>query len=156
MTDVWQGWQFGPYLIDENGEPRSRFPAYSINATNPRTVFGYYEPGHYCFVVVDGRQGKTSRGITLQDLAKLMKDLGCVQAYNLDGGASSQLFWNGGLFNTPSGDSQRSLPDIIYITEPVGDVTPAPTLVPLQYKSPRATPGPQTESAETRPETTEE
>ena len=120
--NVWQGWQFGPYLIEEDGTPRADYPNYSIRVNNPRTVLGYYEPGHYCFVIVEGRQGKYSRGLTLSTLAELMVDLGCQQAYNMDGGNSSQLYWNHKLYNKPSGSYLRGLSDIIYIAEPVGDV----------------------------------
>lgn len=149
MTDVWQVWQFGPYLIDEDGNPKTEFPHYGFTIRNPRTVFGYYEPGHYCFVVVDGRQGGYSVGITMSDLARLMKDLGCTQAYNLDGGASSQLYWNGKLWNQPSGDGLRSIPDIIYIAEPVYDAAPQATPVPVHYKGSLPTLAPTAEPIET-------
>ena len=43
----------------------------------PRGAIGYYEPGHYCFVVVDGRQTGYSRGVTLEELAQVFDDLGC-------------------------------------------------------------------------------
>lgn len=136
-TDVWQGWQFGPYLIEEDGTPRTDFSNYGIRVNNPRTVLGYFEPGHYCFVVVEGRQGKYSRGLTLSNLAQLMVDIGCTQAFNLDGGASTQLYWNSKLYNKPSGPVLRGLSDIIYICDPVGDVpfpyemhTPEPTAEP--------------------------
>ena len=119
LDRVWQGWQFGPYLIDEEGNPRTKFPAYDITGLNPRTVFGYYEPGHYCFVVVDGRNRKYSVGLSMQELAQLMVDLGCTQAYNMDGGASTQMYWNGDIYNHPS--ENRPLSDIIYICEPIGD-----------------------------------
>lgn len=140
LTDVWQGWQFGPILLDENGEPRRSFPGSRITGNNPRTAFGYYEPGHYCFVVVDGRQGKYSQGLEMRHLARLMYDLGCTQAYNMDGGASSQMVWTDKLYNQPCGEHQRSLSDIIYITEPIYDVTPDATPVPINYKTPTETP----------------
>lgn len=142
LTDAWQVWQFGPYLIKKNGDPRTKFPAYDITGLNPRTAFGYYEPGHYCFVVVDGRKAGYSRGISMKDLAQLMVDLGCTQAYNLDGGGSSQMYWNGDLLNQPSGFSVRSIPDIIYLTEPVYDVVTPKTPDPFDYKSPHTTPFP--------------
>ncbi len=119
-SDVWQGWQFGPYLIMPDGSPRTEFPIYKIRVANPRTVLGYYEPGHYCIVLVDGRQaGSYSAGLTLDDLAKLMVELGCKQAFNLDGGLSSQLYWNGGIFNKTLENKRRSQSDIIYIAEPL-------------------------------------
>lgn len=82
-------------------------------------MLGYYEPGHYCFVVVDGRV-KHSAGLNMENLAKLMADLGCKQAYNFDGGDTSQMYWNGAICNTPSGN--RSQVDIIYLVEPTGEL----------------------------------
>ena len=122
FSNVWQAWQFGPYLIEKDGTPRKDFSGYGINPLNPRTVLGYYEPGHYCFVIVEGRRDRTySAGLTLKDLAKLMVDLGCTKAYNLDGGASSQLYWDGEIYNYPSGKALRPIPDIIYVAEPYSD-----------------------------------
>ncbi len=138
FSNVWQAWQFGPYLIEEDGSPRTKFPGYGITPLNPRTAFGYYEPGHYCFIVADGRRSKYSEGLTLSSLAKLMVDLGCTQAYNFDGGNSAQLFWNGRIYNDPSGSSLRPIPDIIYIVEPwaITDRTDAdPVFPPVNLQS---------------------
>lgn len=129
FSDVWQAWQFGPYLLEEDGTPRSDFSGYGIRPLNPRTVLGYYEPGHYCFVLVEGRRSRYSEGLTLENLAKLMADLGCKQAYNLDGGNSSQLYWDNRLYNDPSGSSLRPIPDIIYVVEP-SEITDAAELEP--------------------------
>ena len=83
---AWQGWSFGPMLLN-NGQPMTTFNSNVVRA-NPRTAIGYYEPGHYCMVVVDGRQNGYSSGIKMADLSQLMYDLGCKVAYNLDGGQS--------------------------------------------------------------------
>ena len=119
---VWQAWQFGPYLINEDGTARTDFSKARNYPENPRTVLGYYEPGHYCFVVIDGRSAH-SAGLNMTDLAKLMADLGCRQAYNFDGGATSQMYWNGAILNKPCGN--RYQVDILYLVEPVGDAEPA-------------------------------
>jgi exopolysaccharide biosynthesis protein len=52
---VWQIFYFGPMLLDEEGHAMKKFNS-DVNPVNPRSVIGYYEPGHYCFLVVDGRQ----------------------------------------------------------------------------------------------------
>ena len=83
-----------------------------LQGHNPRTAIGYYEPGHYCFVVVDGRG--ESVGVTLSSLSRLMEDLGCKAAYNLDGGDSAQLWWNGEIVSAASNTS-RVIGDIIYL-----------------------------------------
>lgn len=116
-SDVWQAWQFGPTLTNPDNSLREDFPVTDISPRNPRCAIGYYEPGHYCFVVVDGRQSKFSKGLTLEDLAKLMKDLGCTVAFNLDGGASAHFIWQNDVFNRPSGGG-RSMSDIVYISDP--------------------------------------
>lgn len=113
--DPWQAWQFGPGLLESDGTPRKSLGSYSLNPKNPRSCIGYIEPGHYCFVVADGRQ-KASRGLTLTELAMLMQSLGCKQAFNLDGGASAHFYWNGKIRNNPSGGG-REISDIIYVAK---------------------------------------
>lgn len=84
---------FGPWLI-RDGEVRSNLKKYATNTRNPRTALGMIEPGHYIAVMVEGRH-KKSKGCTLVDLAELMKDKGCVQAMNLDGGETSCILFMG-------------------------------------------------------------
>ena len=87
-------------------------------ASNPRTAIGIVEPLHYLFVVSDGRT-EESRGLTLYELAEFMQSLGTATAYNLDGGGSSTLYFNGQIMNNPtsSGKSikERKVSDIVYI-----------------------------------------
>ena len=121
--DPWQAWQFGPVLLGDGGIARSYFPNSSkIRATNPRSCIGYIEPGHYLFVVVDGRQ-KYSKGVTLEELAYLMETIGCVQAYNLDGGDSAHFYWLNEVVSSPSGGG-REVSDIIYIEKESYPVSP--------------------------------
>ena len=111
----YQIWKFGPVLLENDGTPSSEFNAEkAIKWDNPRTGFGYYEPGHYCFVVVDGRQSH-SFGMTLEELAQIFADLGCTRAYNLDGGASSAMTFNDAVINKQS--APRKLGDTLYICE---------------------------------------
>ncbi len=113
--DPWQAWEFGPELIDRNGHARTSFPGCGIAGENPRSCIGCIEPGHYLLVTVDGRQS-ASRGLTLSELAALMQSLGCTKAYNLDGGASSQFYWKGTVYNKPS-KGGRKISDIIYVAK---------------------------------------
>ena len=118
---AWQGWTFGPSLITEDGQPRTNMPRNYSSASkpNPRCMLGYYEPGHYCVVLVDGRQrsGRYSMGLTLPELAQLACDLGCTKAYNLDGGQSAQIYWQGRIYNQPTGGG-RPISDILYFAVP--------------------------------------
>lgn len=117
--EIWQMWVFGPMLLDESGEPMSKFNCNSsILGNNPRTAIGYYSPGHYCLVVVDGRQKPYSAGLRMEDLSQLMYELGCTAAYNLDGGQSASMSDGQRLINCPSGGG-RSITDIVYLGEPL-------------------------------------
>ena len=107
---------FGPVLV-QDGVARTNIQS-SVKSANPRTGFGYYEPGHYVVVVVDGRQEGYSEGLTLDEFAALFDDLGCKEAYNLDGGASSVMYFNGRIVNKQS--SARSMSDIFYFAEVQG------------------------------------
>lgn len=99
---AYQSWTFGPNLLDENGKALSSFNTWDyIRQTHPRSAIGYYEPGHYCFVVVDGRQSGYSRGMTLPELARVFEDLGCSVAYNLDGGHSTFMTIGDQVVNRP-------------------------------------------------------
>lgn len=96
---AYQCWSFGPELLDENSQPMTTFNS-QVKPKNPRTAIGYYEPGHYCFVVVDGRSSH-SEGLNMENMSKFMYNLGCKVAYNLDGGASSELIIGGKTVNQP-------------------------------------------------------
>ncbi|MBQ7755193.1 MAG: phosphodiester glycosidase family protein [Clostridia bacterium] len=107
-----QMWYFGPALLGPNGEAKEKFTmSKSVFDANPRTLIGYYEPGHYCFITVDGR-GK-NRGLSLSELSILCADMGMAAAYNMDGGASSAMYFNGNSY----GLNGRETSDIVYIVE---------------------------------------
>ena len=117
QKNVYQVWKFGPKLLDADGVPMTTFNTSSpIKWENPRSAIGYYEPGHYCFVVVDGRQDGYSRGLKIEELAKLFADLGCKAAYNLDGGASAVMTFNDAIYSRPS-NGGRALGDALLIKE---------------------------------------
>ena len=86
--------------------------------SNPRTAIGIIDANHYVMVVSDGRSDE-SEGLSLYQLAQVMQDLGVQTAYNLDGGGSSTMVFNGTVINKPTtnGDkvSERSVSDIVYI-----------------------------------------
>ncbi|NGZ77661.1 phosphodiester glycosidase family protein [Saccharibacillus sp. VR-M41] len=102
---------FGSVSIDKN------FGNRSIQDANPRTAIGMISANHYVLVVVDGRS-EESRGMTLTELANAMKDLGATEAYNLDGGGSSTLYFMGRVVNNPQGENkERGVSDILYVGE---------------------------------------
>ena len=110
---------FGPALIinekiaiDEDEEVGKSM------ASNPRTAIGIIDNLHYVFIVSDGRT-KESEGLSLYELAEFMQSLGVKIAYNLDGGGSSTMYFNGEIINNPTTNgkkiSERSVSDIVYI-----------------------------------------
>jgi hypothetical protein len=110
---AYQGWSFGPKLIDNGQVPSSFNTSDAIMNHNPRSAIGYFAPGHYCLVYVDGRQADYSRGLTMEELSQTMIDLGCVDAYNLDGGQSSMMTFQGEVIGQPY-KGGREISDILY------------------------------------------
>ena len=120
---VWQSFLFGPGLLDEEGHALTKFSTTGVNPANPRAVLGYDEPGHYCLVQIDGRGTKSkisgkNVGMKMTELAVFMEGLGCKAAYNLDGGQSALMWFNGNVISTPY-KGGRSVGDIIYLAESV-------------------------------------
>ena len=113
---AYQGWCFGPGLLDDEGHAKESYNS-TVRKANPRSVIGYFEPGHYCFVAVDGRS-KDSVGLTMVELGQLMEKLGCRQAYNLDGGDSSMLLAGTSYINSPN-DGGRKVSDFIMVVDAV-------------------------------------
>lgn len=113
---AYQSWIFGPSLLDENGRAKDSFLTWRyIKESHPRTAIGYYEPGHYCLLLVDGRQ-KSSRGMFLSEMAKVFEELGCKAAYNLDGGHCSFMTFRERTANHPY-KPEHEVTDGIFITE---------------------------------------
>ena len=116
---VWQAFSFGPALVQDGAVTVSEGEEVGhAMASNPRTAVGIIDDLHYVLVVSDGRTDE-SAGLTLRQLASFMQGLGVTTAYNLDGGGSSTMYWNGQVINEPttSGRSikERSVSDIVYI-----------------------------------------
>jgi len=111
---VWQTWSFGPALLDANGKAVTEYTRKNPEA-NPRTAIGMVEPGHYMFIVVDGRQDGYSEGMTYVELAQLCEQLGLTVAYNLDGGGSTRMVFDGQTVSVPS--EERELSDIVYVAD---------------------------------------
>jgi len=120
IPELWQIWSFGPPLVDleevtvsENQEISGR----SSNS-NPRTAIGQAGNLHYIFIVSDGRTSENA-GLSLYELALLFNERGCSVAYNLDGGGSSTMYFNGQIINKPTTGGrrigEREVSDIVYI-----------------------------------------
>ena len=120
---VWNTLSFGPALVNNSKvlsgidqvEVDTNVGNHSIQGKQPRTAVGWVETNHLKLVVVDGRNEGYSRGVTMTELAQIMADLGCACAYNIDGGGSSAMYFNGSIINQPSNGGERDTSDILYI-----------------------------------------
>lgn len=109
---------FGPALVEdgeitvESGEEVSQ-----SMTSNPRTAIGQIGENHYVIIVSEGRTDE-SVGLSLVQLAEVFESLGAKTAYNLDGGGSSTLYFNGQVVNQIVGgrsqSEERSVSDILY------------------------------------------
>ncbi len=110
---------FGPALV-ENGEivVNTKSEVGQSMASNPRTAIGIIDENHYIIIVSDGRTSE-SQGLSLYEMAEVMKSYGVKTAYNLDGGGSSTMYFNGRVINKPTTNgniSERAVSDIVYIS----------------------------------------
>jgi exopolysaccharide biosynthesis protein len=121
---VWNTLSFGPALLEDGEivsgiddvEVDTNFGNHSIQGEQPRTAVGIIAANHYVLVVVDGRSPGYSAGVTMTGLAEIMQGLGATTAYNIDGGGSSTMYFNGEVVNNPLGKGEeRGTSDILYV-----------------------------------------
>jgi len=118
QSGAWQVLSFGPALIN-NGQivVSAGSEVSQSKSSNPRTAIGQVSALHYLVIVSDGRTN-ASAGLSLAELAQLFAERGCTVAYNLDGGGSSTMWFNGAVVNNPTdgkSNGERSVSDIVYI-----------------------------------------
>ena len=117
MQDAWQVWSFGPVLLNEDGSAIGDFSGLAseyLLRPHPRTCIGYFEPGHYCLLTVAGYRDSMP-GVTLEELSAFFAELGCKQAFNLDGGESTHIWFRGKEIGWPANTNELS--DLIYIED---------------------------------------
>ena len=117
LQNAWQAWSFGPILLNPDGSPVADFSDLAddyLTRDHPRTAIGYFGPGHYCVVSVFGYRSDLP-GVTLEELSDYFAFLGCKQAYNLDGGGSTHIWFHGSERGWPS--EARQLSDFLYIED---------------------------------------
>lgn len=118
---VSQAFGGGPVLVLDgqiritNNEER-KFAGKAIADKHPRTAIGYTKDGRLIILAIQGRMKGLAEGATLPQMAKIMVDLGCVEAMNLDGGGSSCLLINGKETIKPSDpNGQRPVPAVFVV-----------------------------------------
>lgn len=116
--NVWQTFEFGPELVRDGQavEFSSAFDVISTRSTRrePRTAIGQIDTLHYIIIIADGRQDGYSVGMTLHELQQLFVQYGAKTAMNLDGGGSTELWFQGQILNSPAGGKERYMSDIIF------------------------------------------
>lgn len=118
-ASVWQVLSFGPTLVSDGQiavDMNEEISGKSMTS-NPRTAIGQVGPLHYIMIVSDGRTSE-SNGLSLYQLAAQFSVRGCTIAYNLDGGGSSTMVFNGNVINKPTTNGnikEREVSDIVYI-----------------------------------------
>lgn len=120
---AWNTLSFGPAIVEDGAavagigdvEIDTNIGNHSIQGEQPRTAIGVIDDNHLVIVVVDGRDTGYSRGVTMTELADIMVSLGATAAYNLDGGGSSEMWFNGEVVNQPSNGGERATSDILYL-----------------------------------------
>ena len=125
---VWNTLSFGPGLLDDGQilagidkvQIDTNIGNHSMQGNQPRTGLGMIAPNHFVFIAVDGRSTGYSRGVTMPEFAQMFKDLGATVAYNLDGGGSTSMYFNGKVVNNPLGKGdERGTSDILFIASPL-------------------------------------
>lgn len=103
-------YNFGPVLI-KNGKAQ---PAWAETAKYyPRTAVGMVKPGKYVLLVTDTG---TYSGLNHWDLVNIFNSYGCQYAYNLDGGGSVTMYYNGKVMNRLINNYERPCGDFLYFT----------------------------------------
>lgn len=117
FSKIWEQWAQvrhllggGPQLLKQGQvfvtSEKEKFQPDIAQGRAPRTALGITPDGSIILVVVDGRQTR-SKGLTLNELAQLLKEKGAVEALNFDGGGSSTLVVNNRVLNSPSDGNER-------------------------------------------------
>ena len=114
---AWQVLSFGPTLVSDGQiAVAANEEVGQSMSSNPRTAIGMVSPLHYVVVVSDGRTGD-NEGLSLYQLAQVLIDNGATFAYNLDGGGSTTMYFQGEVLNNPTSgntDGERKVSDIVY------------------------------------------
>jgi exopolysaccharide biosynthesis protein len=111
----------GPVLVQDGmikitNNEELKFAGNAVNDRHPRTAMGYTKDNKLVIMVVQGRMPEIAEGVSLKHLAEMLRDVGCVEALNLDGGGSSCLLVNGKETIKPSDpNGQRPVPAVFLI-----------------------------------------
>lgn len=124
--EQWKWWKMhtaiggGPVLVQDGdvyiSNKEEQLFAYEVNDRHPRTAIGYTRKNRLIILVIEGRSPGVAEGATLEEEARIMVELGCVEALNLDGGGSTCMLVNGKKTNEPSDkEGQRAVASVFMV-----------------------------------------
>lgn len=107
--------EFGPVLVEDGKAATLQSEVIRVedDYLEPRTAIGQLGPLHYLVIVVDGRSEGYSAGCNLSTLQQLFLEYGVQTAFNLDGGGSTTLWFDGEVINKPASGDERKVADIV-------------------------------------------
>ena len=119
---IYQSFSFGPALLIDGKAVKDGNRNFVCGPYDdaPRTAIGQIGTLHYLLCAIDGRS-KYSEGVTVTELADIMSRKNCMEAYNLDGGQSSVLYFHDAVYNHVADGGERTLSDIIYFATALPD-----------------------------------
>lgn len=126
----------GTPLLVQDSEVVAEECSEALCRRNPRTAIGVNAKGQILLVVIDGRR-EGSRGVTLVELAQVMRGLNAVHALNLDGGGSTTMVVKGKVMNVPSDGNERKVSSAVLVLngpdtgEELGAEQPPATATPI-------------------------
>lgn len=118
----WQNFCFGPSLIQDSAlcvNENSEIDGKSMHA-DQRSAIGFAGDKTFYLLTTDvngKRNSDNSIGFRLYDLARLLQEKGCTQAYNLDGGGSATMYVKDKGVVNDNANNERALTDMIYISD---------------------------------------
>ncbi|MET3289404.1 phosphodiester glycosidase family protein [Brevibacillus fluminis] len=110
---ILQGASFLPTLLQ--GGKKQPIPRDWANTKHPRTLIGHFTNGDILIIVIDGRGGGGSNGVTLEEAQNKLLEFHVRDAYNLDGGGSSAFYYKGKILNHPSDGRERPVTSNIVV-----------------------------------------
>jgi phosphodiester glycosidase len=123
--EQWNWWKMhtaiggGPVLVQEGAvfitNKEEQLYAFEKDDRHPRTAIGYTRNHRLIILVIQGRSPGIAEGATLDEVARMLVDLGCVEALNLDGGGSSCMLINGKETIQPADKTQRPVASVFLV-----------------------------------------
>ena len=125
-NDVLFSLSFGPVLVD-NGQLQycQSYPIGEIDTQYSRAGLGLLDELHYLLMTVNHTDGRPRANVN--QFGQYMYEKGCIKAYNMDGGQTSEIVMNGKPVNYIDFNAERTVSDIIYFASAIPEAEWAQT-----------------------------